>query len=108
IQPLTFTTATLVELTSSSGSGVFSLTQNGAAIDSVTIPAGSSSATFWYGDPTGGTPQIVADPGTMVPGVQSETVGSDDTPSPATVTGTVQNTGSNKANGAIAISGRFT
>ncbi len=108
VQPLTFTTATTVELTSSSDTGVFSLTQNGAAIESVTIPAGSSSATFWFGDPTGGTPQIVADPGTMVPGVQSETVGSDDTASPATVSGTVQNTGSNKANGSIAISGRFT
>ncbi len=108
VQPLTFTTATTVDLTSSSDTGVFSLTQNGAVVDSVTIPAGSSSATFWYGDSTGGTPQIVADPGTMVPGVQTETVGSSTTPSPAPVAGTTQNSGSNKANGSIVIKGSFT
>ncbi len=107
VVPLTFATATTVDLTSSSGTGIFSLTQNGSAVESVVIPAGSSSATFWYGDPTGGTPQIVADPGTMVPGVQNETISSGSTPSPAPLTGAAQNTGSNKANGSIVISGRF-
>jgi hypothetical protein len=107
-QPLTFTTATTVELTSSSDTGVFSLTQNGPAIDSITIPAGTSTATFWYGDSTGGTPQLTADPANMIPGVQNETISSGTTPSPAPLTGTTQNTGTNKANGSIVIKGSFT
>src|SRR5262249_38268657 len=106
--PLTFTTATTIELTSSSTTGVFSLTQNGSATDTVTIPAGSSTATFWYGDPTAETPQLPADPGTTIPAVQSETIGSGTAPTPQALTGTAQNTGSNKANGSAVLTGSFT
>ena len=44
------TAAETVNLSSSSGTGVFSATPGGAAISSITILAGSSSANFYYGD----------------------------------------------------------
>ena len=47
-QPLTFTADTTVDLSSTSTTGVFSLTQNGATVSSVTIPAGTSTATFYW------------------------------------------------------------
>ena len=106
-EALTSTSATTVALTSTSSTGVFSLTQGGSAITSVTIAAGSSSATFYYGDSTAGAPQITADPGTMVPGVQEETITSSVDATELTV-GTAENVGSSKNNGQIILRGRFT
>jgi hypothetical protein len=57
---------TVVTLTSSSpGPKVFSLTAGGAAVTSVTIPAGSTAATFYYGDSRAGTPTITAQTGLL-------------------------------------------
>jgi hypothetical protein len=105
--PITVTFATTVDLSSTSSTGVFALTQNGSAVTSVTIPSGSSTVTFYYGDSTGGTPQITADPGNVVPGVQTETITSG-TDASANVVGTTQNVGSGKPNGRIRIRGTFT
>ena len=101
------TSATTINLTSSSLTGVFSLTQNGASVSTLTIPAGSSTATFYYGDSTSGTPQITADPGSMVPGVQDETIESS-SDSASRVSGTVQHVGSGEANGTITLTGLVT
>ncbi len=49
-----------VNLSSTSGGGLFSLTSGGTTpITSITIPAGSSTATFYYGDTTR-TPTLTA------------------------------------------------
>ena len=53
------TVAETVNLSSSStGTSVFSATPGGAPISSIAIPAGSSSASFYYGDTLAGTPTI--------------------------------------------------
>ncbi len=83
---LTSTSDTIVDLASTSLTGTFSLTADGSAVTSVTIPAGTSTASFYYGDSTAGTPQVSADPGTMVPGIQNETI-TTETPSSDEVTG---------------------
>lgn len=101
---LTSTSDTTVDLSSSSGTGLFSLTAGGAAVTIVTIPSGSSSVSFYYGDPIAGTPQIIADPGDMVPGVQTETILSG-TAATENVGGTANHVGSNKTNGTIKIKG---
>jgi hypothetical protein len=44
------TTAETVSLSSSSTKGVFSTSQSGASVTSVSIPAGQSSVSFYYGD----------------------------------------------------------
>ncbi len=50
-----------VNLSSSSTTGVFSLTAGGAPVTSVTIPGGTvSSVSFYYGDTLAGTPTITA------------------------------------------------
>ena len=50
-----------VNLSSTSTAGVFFATQNSSApITSVVIPAGQSSATFYYGDTIAGTPTVKA------------------------------------------------
>ncbi len=67
------TVAETVNLSSSSGTGVFSATPGGAAISSITIPAGSSSVNVYYGDTSSGTPTITAS-GSLASGTQSETV----------------------------------
>lgn len=72
------------------------------------IPAGSSSATFYYGDSTAGAPQITADPGNTVPGIQDETITSGTSSSDAVVVGNVQHAGSGKGNGKITIRGVLT
>ncbi len=64
-----------VNLTTTSGNGLFSLTQGGTTpITSVTIPAGTSSATFYYGDTTAGHPTLTAATTGLTSGTQSETV----------------------------------
>ena len=67
------TTAETVNLSSTSGTGVFSATPGGAAVTSITIPAGSTSANFYYGDTSSGTPTITVS-GTLASDTQSETV----------------------------------
>ncbi|MGA2838450.1 MAG: hypothetical protein ABSF84_17845, partial [Acidimicrobiales bacterium] len=74
---ITASTSEAVALTSTSSAGVFSLTPGGTAVTSVTIPAGSSSASFYYGDSTAGTPTITATPplaSGLAAGTQTETI----------------------------------
>ena len=66
--------AETVNLSSSSGTGLFSLTPGGAPVTSVTIPAGSSNASFYYGDTTAGHPTITASSGTLTPATQGATI----------------------------------
>ena len=49
-----------VGLVSTSSGGVFSLTSGGPAVTSIQIPAGSNSASFYYGDTAAGSPTITA------------------------------------------------
>jgi hypothetical protein len=66
---------TVVTLTSTStGTTRFSTTSGGAAVTSVTIPAGSSSASFFYGDTKAGTPTVTAASTGFTPGTQTETI----------------------------------
>ncbi|MHA7220286.1 hypothetical protein ACX80L_15540 [Arthrobacter sp. MDT1-48-3] len=51
---------TVVALSSTSSTRVFSATPGGASVTTLTIPAGASSITFYYGDSTAGTPTITA------------------------------------------------
>ena len=65
---------TVVNLASNStGTKVFSATANGAAATSVTIPAGETSTTFYYGDTRSGTPLLTAS-GVLTSATQTETV----------------------------------
>lgn len=83
-KPLTLSTDTVVTLSSTSADGVFSLSYGGPAVLSVTIPAGKSEATFYYGDPDAGTPVISASTGAINSAFQSEDILSS-FPTPATV-----------------------
>ena len=68
------TTAETVTLASSStGTKEFAATSGGTAITSISIPAGSSSATFYYGDTLAGTPTLTAS-GSITSATQVETV----------------------------------
>ncbi|MFJ6159001.1 hypothetical protein ACIQF8_18495 [Pseudarthrobacter sp. NPDC092184] len=60
---------TPVSLSSSAaGTGVFAATANGTPAGTVTIPAGSASASFFYGDTKAGTPSLtVTAPGLAAP-----------------------------------------
>ena len=66
----TATTPVAVTLTSSSKTAKFSLSQDGPAVTTVTIPAGGSTATFWYGDFTTGTATITVFSSGLVIGTQ--------------------------------------
>ena len=68
------TTAQTIKLTSSPAGAVFATGQNGAGITSVTMPAGSSSAIFYFGDATAGTPTITAQATGLAVATQQETV----------------------------------
>jgi hypothetical protein len=63
-----------VNLGSTSGTGVFSATSGGALTTSVTILAGTSSVSFFYGDTASGTPTITASSTGLVSGTQMETI----------------------------------
>ncbi|MDR3645017.1 MAG: invasin domain 3-containing protein, partial [Clostridia bacterium] len=66
---------TVVNLNSNSaGTAVFSKTSGGQAVTSVTIAAGSSSTSFYYGDTKTGTPTITASAPGLTSGTQSETI----------------------------------
>jgi len=69
------TAALTVNMASSSaGTNEFAATSGGAAITSVNIPAGSSTATFYYGDTKAGTPTITAAATGLTSGTQQETI----------------------------------
>jgi hypothetical protein len=63
-----------VGLSTSSAPGVFRNTADSSTITSVSIPAGSSDATFKYKDTLAGSPQITASSGTLTSASQTETV----------------------------------
>jgi hypothetical protein len=68
------TTAETVNLSSnSSGTFTFAATSGGTAVLSVSIPSGSSSTTFYYGDSKVGTPTITAS-GALTTDTQSVTI----------------------------------
>ncbi len=62
-----------VNLSGPTGSS-FAASQFGTSLTSVTIPSGSSSTTFWYGNSTAGTPTITASASGLISGTQKETV----------------------------------
>jgi hypothetical protein len=69
--------ATVTLGTSSNGPSIFSGTRNGAALaapPSVSIPAGQSSVTFFYGDQVAGSPTLTAGAAGLAPGSQVETI----------------------------------
>ncbi len=66
--------ALTVALTSTSSKGVFWAGAPLAPVTSVTIPAGSSTATFYYSDTVSGSPTITAASGGLQPGMQAETI----------------------------------
>src|ERR1700677_1988441 len=89
-EPVDATADLAVSLQSSSPGGVFAATSGGPPVTSVTIPAGATSATFFYGDTEGGSPVITATP--QATGVDDATQTETISPPPlvpvtATVTG---------------------
>ena len=66
--------ALTVNLTSSSGTGIFALTSGGGSVTSVSIPAGQSTVSFYYGDTTAGSPTISAAASGLQTGTQTETI----------------------------------
>jgi hypothetical protein len=69
------TSDTAVGLTSNStGTAVFAATSGGGAVTSVTIPTGSTSATFFYGDTKAGTPTVTAAFSGLASAAQQETI----------------------------------
>ena len=67
--------ALTVNLSSTSSTGMFSLSSGGTIpITSVSIPAGQSSASFYYGDTTAGSPALSASASALQAGVQTETI----------------------------------
>lgn len=65
---------TVVSLASSSSTGVFASAPGGPAAASVTIPAGQSTATFYYGDASAGAPTLTASSPGLAAGSQAETI----------------------------------
>ena len=69
------TTATTVILSSNStGAPLFSSTLNGPTTTSVSIPGGSSTVSFFYGDAKAGTPTVTAAASGLTSATQQETV----------------------------------
>ena len=67
--------ALTVNLASTSSTGMFSLSSGGTIpITSVSIPAGQSSASFYYGDTTAGSPTLSASASALQSGTQTETI----------------------------------
>jgi hypothetical protein len=68
------TGGTAVSLASNSaGTAIFAATSGGSGITTVTIPAGSSSTTFFYGDTKAATPTITVS-GALASATQDETI----------------------------------
>jgi hypothetical protein len=69
------TTGVTVDLSSSSiGANEFSASSGGARLTFVVIPAGSSAASFYYGDELAGTPTITVSAAGATAGTQPETI----------------------------------
>lgn len=67
--------ALTVNLTSNSaGTPIFAATSGGTSITSVTIPAHSSSVSFYYGDTTAGSPMVKAAASGLGSATQTETI----------------------------------
>lgn len=71
VSPATAETVTLA--TNSLGTGRFSATAGGTATTTVTIPAGQSGVTFYYGDTAPGSPTITAS-GALTSATQVQTI----------------------------------
>lgn len=59
---------------STAGAGVFSATNGGPAVTTVTIPNGSSAASFHYGDTKAGTPTVAASSTGLTAASQAATI----------------------------------
>jgi hypothetical protein len=60
---------------SSTGTNEFSASNGGSPVTSVVIPAGSSSASFYYGDEAAGTPAITVSAAGVTSDTQAESIG---------------------------------
>ena len=79
-EPFNCTGNTTVNLTSTSGTGVFSLSNTTwANITAVTIPVGSDNAAFYYKDTASGTPTITIASTGLTGGTQQEKITSNPT-----------------------------
>ncbi len=109
---LTTSAETVTLGTDSNGPSIFSATKNGPALaapPTVTIPAGQSSVTFYYGDQVAGTPTLTASAPGLAPGSQIETINAG-TPSKLAITSspfTVPNTGTPTTPFTIALEDSF-
>ena len=98
--------------TSSNGPSIFSATKNGPALaapPTVTISAGQSSVTFYYGDQVAGSPTLTASAPGLAPGSQVETINAG-TPSKLAITSspfTAPNTGTATTPFTIALEDSF-
>ncbi|MDE3096665.1 MAG: hypothetical protein KGK07_11795 [Chloroflexota bacterium] len=73
--PVTAASATTLSLGSSSaGTAVFATSLNGTPVASLTIAAGQSSASFYYGDTAAGTPLLTVSLAGVTPATQQETI----------------------------------
>ncbi len=73
--PVTAAAATTLSLGSNSaGTAVFATSPNGTPTASLTIAAGQSSASFYYGDTAAGTPLLTVSLAGVTPATQQETI----------------------------------
>jgi hypothetical protein len=69
------TIGTVVDLSSNSaGTNEFAASSGGSAVTSVTIPPGSSTVTFYYGDELAGTPTLTVSASGATSDTQTETI----------------------------------
>ena len=93
------TTGTSANLSSNTtGTAVFATSINGASVTSVSILAGSSTATFYYGDTKAGTPTITAATTGLTSATQVETINAATANKLAITSATVSGAASNTAN----------
>ena len=72
--PVKVSSTTTASLSSSSTGGIFATTPGGSATTFVTISAGSSTASFYYGDTHAGSPKITASSGSLDAATQTESI----------------------------------
>ncbi|AUI51899.1 beta strand repeat-containing protein [Arthrobacter crystallopoietes] len=72
--PVTAGATTLALTSNSAGGKVFSATAGGSTTTSVTIPAGSSTASFYYGDTKAGTPTLTVSASGLTSATQTATI----------------------------------
>jgi type II secretory pathway pseudopilin PulG len=68
------TTAESITLSSGSSGGMFSNSLGGSPVTTLSIPSGSSTATFYYGDTKAGTPTITAAVSGLTSAIQQEVI----------------------------------